>query len=139
MPIPGSVLNNLLPFGLDAVGNLYPSVAVLRPLSITVDTTGQELHTFADSAVVGQFGLACRKSPLVLLRPQNEENREANIQRFIANWQLNFKSHITVPVETLATWQVKVDGVVYQIRGVEEDGSDITTRLLVSIINPSVP
>lgn len=139
MPIPGSVLGNLLPFGSTCASAVYPSLATLRPITKATDTTGQETHTFADSTTAGQHDLPCRLSPLIQLRPQLQEPARGigilTDQRF----QLNFESYINLTVSTLVQWQVKVDGVIYQILSVESDGSKIVTRMEVAIISPYNP
>lgn len=135
MPIPGSILGNLLPVGVTAAADVYPSLATLRPISKSRGTTGQWLHTFADSTDPTQVNLACRLSPLIQIRPQDQEKQLADDERAAANSQLNFASYVNVALQTLLTWQVKVDGVVYQIKSVEHDGMSLTTRMMVANVN----
>jgi hypothetical protein len=134
MSIPGSVLNNQLPFGLGQASSVYPMLATLRPVAETTDSTNQITHTFADSTDPLYTNLACRKSPLIQIRPQDQEHFTSTDERFRQYCQLNFASYIDVPVETLVQWQVKVDGVVYQILSVENDGSKLTTRMMIADI-----
>lgn len=136
MPIPGSVLSSLFPFGLSAAIRMYPSLATLRPLTKTTDTTGQDLLSFEDSNVEGQFDLPCRKSPLILIRPQKQEYDRVGVQQYDGEYQVNISTYIAVDAAVLAEWQVKVDGIVYQIHSVESDGNGLTTRLMVAQVIP---
>ena len=74
MPIPGSILGTV--FDPRNCVSMYPSVANLWPLVKTTDTTGQEIHTFSQSTNPAQLNLACRKSPLIIVRPQDQEQGE---------------------------------------------------------------
>lgn len=132
MPIPGSVLGGILPFGLTGADAMYPSLATFRPIVETQDTTGQTINTFADSTDIKLRNLPCRKSPLILVRPQDQEIDTSGQYKYDARNQVNFNTLVPVDPEVLSTWQVKVDGHIYQIFAAESDGSGLTTRLLVS-------
>ncbi len=131
MPIPGSTLN--VRFAVAAASAAYPSLATLMPITKSVDSAGQQIHTFALSVDPTQINMQCRKSPLIVIRPQNQEAMEAgNIQRSEAKFQVNFLTFINVSESLLVQWQVNIDGAVYQIKAVESDGDRLTTRLMIS-------
>ena len=132
MPIPGSVLNDLLPFGVDGAAAAYPSTATFRPLTKATDTTGEETRTFVDSTDPGLSNLRCRKSPLIQVRPQNQETDSGGINRFDAKFQVNFMKPLSAALDIMAQYQIKVDGVVYQVLAAEPDGMGITSRVLIS-------
>lgn len=130
MPIPGSVLGSKFPFGISAARIVYDSLATLRPVTITTDTTGQDIKTFSDSETY--VDIPCRFSPLILIRPQVQEFDRVGVQQFDAKFQVNLNTFIDIAVEVLSTYQVSVDGRVYQIKSVESDGTSLTTRLMVT-------
>jgi hypothetical protein len=131
MPIPGSILNQ--PLIVSSVIDLYPSRATFMPMTKGTDTTGQETHTFVLSSDPLLSNLPCRRSPLIIIRPQNAEALEAgNIQRSDIKSQVNFPLYIAVNESVLLQWQISIDGIVYQIKSVESDGGKVTTRLMIS-------
>lgn len=132
MPIPGSVLNSKFPFGVGAAVSFYPSLATLRPMTEMTDTTGQLLRTFADSEDEAYIDMNCRLSPLILIRPQQQEYDRPGVQQLDAKFQVNLNVYIDLPTETLDLWQIKVDDKIYQIRSTEFDGNRLTTRFMVS-------
>ena len=135
MPIPGSILNTV--FNPASALAVYPSRATLYPISKSKDTTGFEIHSFSASITPGQVALPCRISPLRLVRPQNQENDQGGgIQRTVSDYQVNFMGYVNVPTATLIQWQVNIDGLQYQIRSCEGDGNYLTSRMLVSLIEP---
>lgn len=139
MPIPGSVLNTLFIPSAGAL-SMYPSRATFYPVSKTKDSTSQEVHTFVASTDPTLVNRPCRRSPLIQVRPQNQENQEGSgIQRKIINFQVNFPTYVNVPIDQLVEWRISVDGVQYEVRSVEPDGNNLTTRLMVSIIEPFNP
>ncbi len=138
MPIPGSVLSELLPFGVTAALAAYESLATLRPPTQTESTTGGLINTFADSVVAAYVNMPCRIAPYVLERPREQEFNRQRTMEFDARFHVSIAKSIPIVPETLALYQIKVDGVVYQIIAVEPDGSGQTTRLLVSDAVPFV-
>lgn len=130
MPIPDSVLGSKFPFGISAARIVYDSLATLRPVTVSTDTTGQNTKTFADSTTYKD--IPCRFSPLILIRPQVQEYDRVGVEQFDAKFQVNLNTFISIAPEVLSTYQVNVDGKVYQIKSVESDGTSLTTRLMVT-------
>lgn len=116
--------------------SMYPSRANFYEVTQTKNSTSQLIDTFAVSVNPLLLNRPCRKSPLILIRPQNQETRESTIQRIVSNFQLNFVDYINVTEEILLRWNVQVDGVMYEIDSVEGDGNKLTTRLMISIPVP---
>lgn len=141
MPIPGSILNGVInPGMMSAVADLYPSVCTFSVLVVTKGTTGQEIHSFIPSTDPTLSNLKCRKVPLRTDRIQEQESSEgSDIQRTQGNFRLGLQTYITVAHDTLIQWRVVVDGTTYEIQSVEEDGSKVTTRLMLADWKPFNP
>ena len=125
MPIPGSVLNglNFDPASLGAIA--FPSLATFLGITKTVATDGQETHTFAaiDSA---HSNIPCRLSPLISVRPQQQESQQGVVQQSEAKLQAHLSKYVA---DIVNDWQLQVDGTVYEIVGSEPDGQKLTSRV----------
>jgi hypothetical protein len=119
-----------MPFGVSAASYAYESLATLRPNTQTEDTTGQTINSFADSNTYKN--IPCRIAPLVLIRPQHQEPKSSTVLAYEANWQVNLSVVIPLDSKVLSQYQIKVDGKIYQIKGIDADGSGKTMRLFVS-------
>jgi hypothetical protein len=134
MPIPGSVLTSRFPFGITAAADVYPSLCTLRPVTKSTDTTGQVTKTFADSTTYKD--MSCRISPLILVRPQQQEFDRVGVQQVDARFQVTVNQYLPIASEVLDEYQIKVDGFVYQIKSSEYDGERLSHRLMVNTVIP---
>lgn len=130
MPIPGSSLE--LVFDMDAASELmadvgYPSVATYYAMSKSQDGAGQEQHTFAALADPEYSNIICRRTPQILIRPQDQEIGTAQLpSSSSARYHLSLPKYL--PLISL-DGQMEVDGVRYEIKAIDCDGSKFTTRL----------
>lgn len=137
MPIPGSVLSNVMPFGIEAAESVYPSSATFLEPAVNKMSSGQSFNTFIESPNAGLRDLACRRTPLILIRAQEQEHKRLNVKEIDAKFQVNFNVMLPVPNEELLLHKVRVDGLDYNVLSVENDGNGLTTRIIVSSSIPS--
>ena len=132
MPIPGSILDgfNFVPASVGTT--FYATTATFLALTTTTDGLGQELHSFA-AIDAAHTDLMCRKSPLVIVKPQTQEFATPAALTKNAKWQLNFATYIA---DASVEWHVVVDGIEYEILSVEHDGNRLTTRLMLGDLEP---
>jgi hypothetical protein len=104
----------------------YPSICTIQDRTVTQDTFGQVVETYADAADVTLRNMRCRLAPLILVRPSGTERPDDIGTSKLQEYTLildGFKPQITTDQAA------EVDGAVYNITAVEEDGSHIYTRL----------
>jgi head-tail adaptor len=132
MPIPGSILNglNFDPANLGAIA--YPSLATFLQVNKSQDASGQEIHTFT-TIDAAHTDIPCRRSPLILIRPQIQEKQSGSFQMSEAKLQVNLSRYVS---DASLEWRLTVDGVTYEIVAVEPDGSNLTTRIGIGKIVP---
>lgn len=132
MPIPGSIIDGLAfdPANIGAIA--YPSLCTFLGLSSAQDASGQAVHTFAPIDV-GHTNLPCRKSPLIIIRPQTQEKQHSDFQLSEAKEQVNINQYVA---DADVKWQLVVDGVTYEILAVEHDGNRLSTRIGIGKIVP---
>lgn len=132
MPIPGSVLNNLINLK-QLPDTIYPSLCTFLKPTVSTDTTGQDIRTFG-AVDASHTNVRCRKSPLILIRPQNQERpNSGDFTTSQENFQLSLDVYFS---DLLDTWQVVVDGATYQVLAVERDGNLQANRLELGNIQP---
>lgn len=131
MPIPGSrEQGNISTAGAES---LYPSLCTFYKPNYTQDSTGQQIRSYV-VVDADHTGVACRKSPLIIIRPQNQESVDnVTFHSTHVHAQLNFIRHFS---DLDQEWRVVVDGVSFEILAVEEDGSKLTSRLQLGQILP---
>lgn len=100
----------------------YPSVCTIAMPSTTQDEYGQEEGIL--TPVAGLIGLACRIAPI-----SSREQRTAQQVYSTATHHIALAGYY--PGISTTTMSAQVDGVTYNIEGVEHDGNRETTRLFV--------
>lgn len=71
--------------------------------------------------------IPCRLGPLVLIRPMQSESREEGAIADYTGRHLKLSGYY--PSIEIRTMVVLIDGVTYQIRGIEHDSQNFSTRL----------
>lgn len=84
--------------------------------------------------VVGMVNLLCRLSPLIEIRPTDNEQRSADMLSKTRARQCKLQDYF--PAIQVRDMRAVVDGEAYSIVGVEHDGSKFTTRLRLEILLP---
>lgn len=132
MPIPSSVLTGLAfdPANVGAV--FYPSLCTFLQLTKTQNDSGQETHTFT-TIDAGHTNIPCRKSPLIIVRPQTQESQHGAFQFSEAKEQVNVNKYVA---DASIEWQITVDGITYEIVAVEHDGNSLSTRIGIGKMIP---
>ena len=102
--------------------NFYPSRCTIQQATETQDSYGQPMPDWGDLA--GMIDLPCR------IAPRSTQERRTPAQVYVtATHQVSLAGYYPNIVEAM---QSVVDGVAYNIEGVEHDGNHKTTRLFVS-------
>lgn len=132
MPIPGSVITGLAfnPANIGAVG--YPSLCTFLSKSESQNASGQEVHTFT-AIDAAHTNIPCRKSPLLIIRPRQQEEQRGDFQMSDAKEQVNLNKYVA---DASNEWQITVDGITYEILAVERDGNSLTTRVGIGKVVP---
>lgn len=132
MPLPGSVIDGLAFHPATLSTLIYTSVCTFLGLTKTSASDGQQIDTFApiDSA---HTDIPCRKSPFIVIRPQVQEKQAGETQISVAKFQVNLIKYVP---DASIEWQLIVDGVTYQIVSIEPDGSNLTTRVGITDVDP---
>lgn len=132
MPIPGSSLVGLA-FTPAVLGDLYyTSLCTFLRDNKTQAASGQEVHEFV-AIDAAHTNIPCRTSPLILIRPQDQEKQHGEFQTSEAKLQVNLNQYVA---DASVEWQLVIDGVTYEIVAVENDGSKLSTRIGVGRIIP---
>lgn len=102
--------------------NFYPSLCTIAVPSTVQDGYGQEAGVL--TPVAGLTALACRIAPM-----SSREQRTAQQVYATATHHVALNGYY--PAITTTAMAAQVDGVNYDIEGVEHDGNDQMTRLYV--------
>lgn len=102
--------------------NFYPSSCTIATPSTVQDDYGEQEGVL--TPVAGLVGLDCRIAPM-----SSREQRTA--QQIYATATHHVALNGYYPAITTTAMSAQVDGVQYDIEGVEHDGNDQMTRLLV--------
>lgn len=112
------------------IEDMVPSRCTVYAVTITTSPAGQKVESLG-SAVAGLSNVSCRISPIILIRPTDDEETTASNTQEIVGRQLKFNGYypqITVRMRAV------VDGRQYRIRGVEADGNLFSTRLKLEVL-----
>lgn len=132
MPIPGSILNNLIdPTVVDSSGLFYNSLCTYMKITKTSTGYGRDTHTFA-AMDAAHTNVPCRKSPIVMTRPEVQE-KSAVVNRIDAKFHLSISKYFN---DMDNEGQMVVDGATYEILAIEPDGSKLTTRVMLGKLIP---
>ena len=136
MPIPGSIMGNMIP-DMTALtdylaDNHYPSTCDFYSRATSDEDSGQETYSYSLMAADHQ-DIPCRKSPLIQIRPQDQEVNMDAFQRQVAKFQLNILGHFT---DIQNDYKVDIDGTLHRIIAVEDDGNGLTMRFMLSDVEP---
>jgi hypothetical protein len=109
----------------------WPARCTIREKVYTFSESNQKVQTGTKDVIVN---VECRLAPLIQERATNDENRTNMVRQIThrGNLKLNGFFPEIIPSEMEAV----VDGTVWEIRGVENDGSNFSTRLRVEILKP---
>lgn len=136
MPIPGSILGNMIPDqgALRTVlsDNHYPATCSFYSRSGSDENSGQVTYTYSVMDAAHQ-NIKCRLSPLIQIRPQLQEDNRQEFQRKDAKWQLNILNCFT---DLEIDYQVVVGGITYRIVSIEPDGNGLTQRFELADVEP---
>jgi hypothetical protein len=111
----------------------YESSCTIQSVIFTSDNANQDVISSTPD-VAGMTLIPCRIGPLIEIRPTDDELRSSDIRARRVERQCKLLGYYPgiIPREM----QAVVDGVTYPIRGVEHDGSRMTTRLRLEILTP---
>lgn len=108
----------------------FPSVCTIQDVVTGADSSGQYTQTFSDAADVTLRNIPCRLAPLILVRPSGTEKPDdlgtSRLQEYTAVLDA-FRPDIT------RDQAAEIDGKLYNITAVEEDGNHIYTRLRLEV------
>lgn len=116
--------------------DFYPSVCTILTKDRTQNESSGQWQDGTLAPVAGLSNLSCRIGPLILIRPTDTEERTSKDTAVLKTRQLKINGYF--PQIDVTTMCVRVDGITYSILGEEEDGSQLTTRLRLQIIEPGV-
>lgn len=111
----------------------WPSLCTIQSVNYTEEGTGQETST-SESSVTGMVNLPCRLGPLVEVTPTDDERRTSSMS--VGYSRRNLKINAYLPQITPEAMVALVDGVKYQIRGVDSDSEHFSTRLRLEVVEP---
>lgn len=104
--------------------NFYPSLCTIAVPSTVQDEFGEETATL--TPVVGMTNIPCRVAP----RGVNEVRQTEQIYTE-ATHHVALNGHYPGIANTMAA---QIDGVTYDIEGVEHDGNQKTTRVYLRLV-----
>lgn len=104
----------------------YASACTIQQASEIQDSHGQLIPTWAN--VAGLVNLRCRIAPNEAF---SRELQSSEMKYAIHEHQVAMAGHHPTIIETM---RAVIDGSTYEIRLVEHDGNDKTTRLRVKVV-----
>lgn len=113
----------------------FPSSATIYQRTSTQGNDGQPINTYN---VALYTNVPCRKSPNILMRAANTEYRrgEGYFVREIAEFQLSCQEYLPNVTQEC---RLTVDGIWYDVLGVEHDGNNQYTRIHIGDNRPFNP
>lgn len=113
--------------------NHWPSICTIQTANTSVSGSGQKTKTGTFTNVAGLVSIPCRIAPVSQLNVSDKEARAETIQALYSQRELKLNGFF--PQIQPRTMLAFVDGVRYEIRGVESDSQSFSTRMLVEIIS----
>lgn len=111
----------------------WPSICTVQLVTYTITASRQQIPV-GGSNIAGMVNVQCRLGPIIFDRPTDNEIRTAAVTEQYVRRQLKLNGYFPQIVPRLH--RVIVDGVVYPIRGVEEDSEHFSTRLTLEVVRP---
>lgn len=115
------------------IPNHWPSLCTIQTVNFTASASNQPVPTSATS-IAAKTNIPCRLSALIDIRPSDDEIRTTEVQEKKVERTCKLSGYYS-DIE-VRTQQAVVDGVTYQIRGVEHDSQQFSTRLRLEVIKP---
>lgn len=110
------------------LGGFYPSVATIEQATETRDSFGSPVLAWA--SVEGLSGIPCRVAPLTIQTPTFSNEAKLELLTYLTTTHHVALQGYYPQIET--TMRAVIDGVIWDIQGVEHDGQGSTTRLRVN-------
>jgi hypothetical protein len=111
----------------------FPSRCTIVTQDYTPSAANEQVPS-GETAVAGLVDISCRLGPLIEIRPTDSENRGADVSVIRIARQCKLLGHYSEIQPNVH--KAVVDGISYPIVGVESDGSQLTTRMRLEIIQP---
>lgn len=111
--------------------NHWPSTCEIRTVSYAVSASNQRIKS---GAVTLYTRVPCRMSPLSKTRTTDNEARSETMESALKQRILKLNGYF--PLIVPRDMDAVVDGVVFPIRGVENDSQRWSTRLFVEDLTP---
>lgn len=108
----------------------WPSRCTIQAITYGVSQSNQRIPTGSTNILVD---VPCSMAPLNEANPTDDEKRSPTIQGSFDKRVVKLSGYFPQIVERHIAI---VDGVTWQIRGVEHDSQHVSTRLKVEIIRP---
>lgn len=117
-----------------AIEGLYPSLCTIQIVTTSVSASNQKVPTGATD-IEGLINLRGRMAPMSAIGGiTDKETRSGGIVSRVVERLLKLDGYY--PQIDTRRMQAVVDGVVYQIRGVDSDSQHFNTRLRLEIVKP---
>lgn len=107
------------------------SSCTIQSVTVTLSESGQKVP-YAASNVAGLVNIQCRMAPIIDARPTDEEIRTTGLRLEHSKRILKLNGYF--PQIVNRAMQAVVDGVTFEIRGVEADSQSFSTRLRLESI-----